>query len=109
MDEARDDAVGTLDQAKRKELYFKVQDNPNLKPEDVIRNRRNLRLDDPLYIQYWNWISGLVHGDFGRTLVDGSPVIKHILERLPNTLELTLTGIALGILISIPLGVVGAL
>jgi peptide/nickel transport system permease protein len=83
--------------------------NPNLKPEDVIRIRRNLGLDDPLYIQYWNWISGLVHGDFGRSLVDGSPVIKHILERLPNTLELTLTGIALGILISIPLGVVGAL
>ena len=83
--------------------------NPNLKPEDIIRIRQNLGLDDPLYIQYWNWISGLVHGDFGRSLVDGSPVIRHILERLPNTLELTVTAIALGILISIPLGVVGAL
>jgi peptide/nickel transport system permease protein len=83
--------------------------NPNLKPEDIIRIRRNLGLDDPLYIQYWNWVSGLVHGDFGRSLVDGSPVIRHILERLPNTLELTLTAIGLGILISIPLGVVGAL
>ena len=83
--------------------------NPNLKPEDIIRIRQNLGLDDPLYIQYWNGISGLVHGDFGRSLVDGSPVIRHILERLPNTLELTVTAIALGILISIPLGVVGAL
>jgi len=83
--------------------------NPNLRPADVIRIRKNLGLDDPLYIQYWNWISGLLHGDFGRSLVDGSPVWDHIRERLPNTLELTITAILLGILISIPLGVVGAL
>jgi len=83
--------------------------NPNLRPADVIRIRKNLGLDDPLYIQYWNWISGLLHGDFGRSLVDGSPVWDHIRERLPATLELTVTAILLGILISIPLGVVGAL
>src|ERR1700682_6414692 len=83
--------------------------NPNLRPEDVIRIRKNLGLDDPLYLQYWNWITGLLHGDFGRSLVDGSPVIRHILERLPNTLELTITAILLGVLISIPLGVAGAL
>jgi peptide/nickel transport system permease protein len=83
--------------------------NPNLRPEDVIRIRKNLGLDDPLYLQYWNWITGLLHGDFGRSLVDGSPVIRHILERLPNTLELTVTAILMGVLISIPLGVAGAL
>ena len=83
--------------------------NPSLRPEDIIRIRKNLGLDDPLYLQYWNWITGLLHGDFGRSLVDGSPVIRHILERLPNTLELTLTAIVIGILISIPLGVIGAL
>jgi len=58
--------------------------NPNLRPEDIIRIRNNLGLNDPLPVQYWHWISGLLHGDFGRSLV-------------------------LGILISIPLGVVGAL
>src|ERR1700716_3909984 len=83
--------------------------NPNLRPADIARIRKNLGLDDPLPVQYWNWISGLVHGDFGRSLVDGSPVIRHILDRLPNTLELTITAILLGVLISIPLGVVGAL
>jgi len=83
--------------------------NPNLRPEDIVRIRNNLGLNDPLPVQYWHWIWGLLHADFGRSLVDGSPVLRHIGDRLPNTLELTLTAIVIGILISIPLGVVGAL
>ncbi len=83
--------------------------NPNLRPADVQRIKHNLGLDQPLYLQYWYWITGLLHGDFGRSLVDGSPVMSHIVERLPNTLELTITSILLGILISIPLGMFGAL
>ncbi|HEX6350873.1 MAG TPA: ABC transporter permease [Candidatus Dormibacteraeota bacterium] len=83
--------------------------NPNLRPEDIVRIRNNLGLNDPLPLQYWHWIAGLAHGDFGRSLVDGSPVLSHIGDRLPNTIELTLTAILLGILVSIPLGVVGAL
>ena len=83
--------------------------NPNLRPEDIARIRTNLGLDLPLYVQYWNWITGLVHGDFGRSLIDGRPVIISILDRLPNTLELTITAILMGILISVPLGVLGAL
>ncbi len=83
--------------------------NPNLRPADVQRIKHNLGLDQPLYLQYWYWIGGLLHGDFGRSLIDGSPVMSHILQRLPNTLVLTLTSILLGVLISIPLGVAGAL
>jgi peptide/nickel transport system permease protein len=55
------------------------------------------------------WLGGILHGDFGRSLIDGSPVMSNILERLPNTLELTITAILLGVLLSIPLGVTGAL
>jgi peptide/nickel transport system permease protein len=83
--------------------------NPNLRPADIARIRNNMGLNDPLYVQYWRWISGLAHGDFGRSLLDGSPVMSHIGERLPNTLELTVTAILMGILISIPLGTMGAL
>lgn len=83
--------------------------NPNLKPADVARIRANLGLDRPIWLQYLSWLGGMLHGDFGRSLIDGSPVMSHILERLPNTLELTVTAILLGVLISIPLGVTGAL
>jgi peptide/nickel transport system permease protein len=58
---------------------------------------------------YVSWIWNVIHGDFGRSMIDGSPVMSHILDRLPNTLELTGTAIVVGVLISIPLGIVGAL
>jgi peptide/nickel transport system permease protein len=83
--------------------------NPALRPEDIARLRANLGLDEPFYQWYFSWLWNVLHGDFGRSMIDGSPVITHILERLPNTLELTFTAIVLGILLSVPLGVIGAL
>jgi peptide/nickel transport system permease protein len=83
--------------------------NPALRPEDIARLRTNLGLDQPFYMWYVTWIWNVAHGDFGRSMIDGSPVTSHILDRLPNTLELTGTAIVVGILLSIPLGVIGAL
>jgi peptide/nickel transport system permease protein len=83
--------------------------NPALRPEDIARLRTNLGLDQPFYMWYVTWIWNVLHGDFGRSMIDGSPVMSHILDRLPNTLELTGTAIVIGILLSIPLGVIGAL
>ncbi len=83
--------------------------NPALKPEDIEAIKRYLGLDRPLYVQYLTWLWGMLHADFGRSMIDGSPVTSHIFERLPATLELTVTAILLGVLISIPLGVTGAL
>ncbi len=83
--------------------------NPNLKPEDEEMIKKYLGLDRPLHEQYLTWIAGVAHGDFGRSMIDGSLVSLHIGDRLPNTLELTITAILMGVLISIPLGVTGAL
>ncbi len=83
--------------------------NPNLKPEDELMIKRYLGLDRPLHEQYITWVAGVAHGDFGRSMIDGSLVSRHIGDRLPATLELTVTAILMGILISIPLGVTGAL
>lgn len=83
--------------------------NPGLRPEDIERIRHNLGLDLPWYLRYFNWLWQLLHGDLGRSLIDGSPVATHIAERLPNTLELAVTAILIGLLLAIPLGFVGAL
>lgn len=83
--------------------------NPALKPEDIEAIKRYLGLDRPLYVQYLTWLTGIAHGDFGRSMIDGSSVSSHIFDRLPATLELTVTAILLGVLISIPLGITGAL
>jgi peptide/nickel transport system permease protein len=83
--------------------------NPALRPEDIARLRANLGLDRPFYEWYLSWMWAVLHGDFGRSMIDGSPVMSHILDRLPNTLELTVTAIVIGVLVSVPLGVIGAL
>ena len=83
--------------------------NPALRPDDIARLRASLGLDRPFYEWYFSWLWAVLHGDFGRSMIDGSPVMSHILDRLPNTLELTITAIVIGVLISIPLGVIGAL
>ena len=80
----------------------------NLRPGDLDRMRHSLGLDRPLWVQYGTWVLGIAHGDFGRSMIDNTPVTRHILDRLPNTLELTLSAILLGLLISIPIGMVGA-
>src|SRR5205807_3030277 len=83
--------------------------NPALRPEDIARLRADLGLDRPFYMWYLTWILGVLHGDFGRSMIDGSTVMSHILDRLPNTLELTGMAILIGVLLAIPLGIVGAL
>jgi peptide/nickel transport system permease protein len=82
--------------------------NPSLTPDELAQIRANLGLDRPLYVQYLTWMAGLVRGDFGRSLIDGTPVVSHIADRFPNTLELTLTAMILGIGLAIPLGILGA-
>ncbi|HET9783199.1 MAG TPA: ABC transporter permease [Candidatus Dormibacteraeota bacterium] len=83
--------------------------NPALRPEDIARLRADLGLDRPGWQWYMTWIWGVLHGDFGHSMIDGSTVTSHILDRLPNTIELTLTAIVIGVIIAIPVGVIGAL
>jgi len=84
--------------------------NPDLRPEDVAKLRHELGVDQPLYIQYAQWMVGVfLRGDFGRSLRDGTPVLEHIWTRLPASLELTVTAILIGVALAIPIGVASAL
>ena len=68
----------------------------------------NLGLDQPLYIQYWNWITGILHGNFGTSFTDNQPVASDILSRLPATVELFVAALSFALIISIIFGVVAA-
>src|SRR5437899_11998702 len=83
--------------------------NPALRPEDIARLRADLGLDRPFYLWYFTWIWGVVHGDFGRSMIDGSTVMSHILDRLPNTPELTGTAIIIGIILLCPFALIRSL
>ncbi|AXV17860.1 ABC transporter permease (plasmid) [Neorhizobium sp. SOG26] len=69
----------------------------------------SLGLDKPLWEQFGTFIWNALHGDLGRSFVFNRPSITLILERLPATLELTLFGLCLALIIGIPLGLISGL
>jgi ABC-type dipeptide/oligopeptide/nickel transport system permease component len=78
----------------------------NATEDQVIDLKRRLGLDLPLTQQYFNYWRGVMSGDLGVSLVDPSDrVFEKILIRYPATIELALAGLAVAILIAIPLGV----
>lgn len=82
--------------------------DPNIDPADLARIRANWGLDKPIIVQYFYWLGNVLRGDFGTSYMTGQPVIKEILERLPNTLLLMISSYILTLLITIPLGVISA-
>ncbi|WPZ14406.1 ABC transporter permease [Nitratireductor rhodophyticola] len=73
--------------------------------EALVALRARLGLDQPLYIQYVQFLGGVIVGDWGVSMVSGRPVIQEILKVLPATLELTIVSLILGAVVGVPLGV----
>jgi peptide/nickel transport system permease protein len=67
-----------------------------------------LGLDQPVYTQYFIYVGHLIHGDFGESLVNGSPITDLLATHARNSLILGLTALAISYLIAIPLGVLAA-
>ena len=70
--------------------------------------RERLGLDKPIVVQYVDWLGGVLHGDLGKSLVDGTPVSQLILQRLPVTLELALGTFMVSLTISVVAGILSA-
>ena len=72
--------------------------------------RQDLRLDEPLYVQYGSWLVDAVQGDLGRSwaITQGTPVTELIADRVLLTTELSVLSMLLAILIGIPTGIIGA-
>jgi len=83
-------------------------ENPNVRPEDIARLRRQMGLDRPLPAQYVSWLWSFVRGDWGYSFADGRPVMQRLLERVPATLELVGTSTILGIIVALFVGVVAS-
>lgn len=84
-------------------------DGANATPEQLERFRRENGLLDPLPVQYLRFLWQLLHGDFGTSLITKQPVSEIITTALPLTVQLTLLGLAISLLLAVPLGVVSAL
>ena len=77
-------------------------------PEAVASLRQQLGLDEPLPVQYVDWLTGMFVGDFGTSITSGAEVGSLIAQAAPRTLSIALFGVLLGLAVSIPAGVVGA-
>lgn len=77
-------------------------------PESIEQVRVALGLDKSLPQQFLIYCKALLQGDLGRSIATGRPVLTDLATRLPASLELTLTALALSCLIAIPLGVLAA-
>jgi peptide/nickel transport system permease protein len=83
--------------------------DPGATPTEVATLRASLGLDRPLWEQYWRFASGVARGDFGESLWQKQPAMGLLLDRIPATLQLAASAMALSVGLGIPLGVAAAL
>jgi peptide/nickel transport system permease protein/oligopeptide transport system permease protein len=76
--------------------------------ETIARLRRELRLDDPVPVQFAHYAGGVLRGDLGTAYLTGRPILRDIAERFPKTLLLAATAMALAAVLGITIGVVTA-
>jgi len=77
-------------------------------PQDVARLHEQLGLNQSLFVQYLNFLQGVMHGDFGTSWRLGGDALTNVVHRLPATLALTAVALLITILAGFPLGVVSA-
>lgn len=82
--------------------------DPGITPAELERKRIALGLDQPVFIQYFNWLKLLLQGDLGFSYSTQRPVAAMIGERLPATACLAAASIILSLVVSIPLGIYAA-
>jgi peptide/nickel transport system permease protein len=78
----------------------------NATPQSIARVRAQLHLNDPLVVQYWHWLTQVLHGNLGTSLSTNQPVAHQIATRLPVTLDLVLASAIVALVVGIPLGII---
>ena len=70
--------------------------------------RRELGLDQPIHVQYVAWMGRLLHGDLGRSIRNGEPVIENVGRRIRPSLQLAALAMAISLVVATPLGILSA-
>jgi len=81
---------------------------PGASPDDIETMRRQLGLDQPLWVQYGHFVASFVTGDLGLSFYYRTPVLELYFQRLPNSLLLAAVAMGLSLLIGIPSGILAA-
>ena len=81
----------------------------NMKAEELEKIRESLGLNEPFIVRYFLWLGGVLQGDFGYSLASGVPIKDIVLDRLPATLELSITALILSSILGVLFGSISAL
>jgi len=76
--------------------------------EQIARIRAQLGLDQPLPVQFWNYLSGVVRGDLGRSIMNNRPVLEQVLAKFPDTFQLTVAAMSIAVTLGLSLGIIAA-
>ena len=90
-------------------VLAQIEEGTNLRPEQMELMRERLGLNQPLYVQYGQWLWGLLHLDAGVSLFTGRPVSDQLLRAIPISIELIVFSQFLSITLAIPIGVISAI
>lgn len=79
-----------------------------LTPQQIADIRHEYGLDKPLYLQYLDWLGGILQGNLGISIFTKTPVANEIFRRLPITFEIGLWSLVLSAIVGIPIGIISA-
>lgn len=79
-----------------------------ISPERLAELRHEMGLDQPIWKQFLDYVWGLLHGDFGVSIITKNPVLQEFLTLFPATVELSICALLFAVIIGIPAGVIAA-
>ena len=83
--------------------------NPQADQAEIARATAALGLDQPLWVQYWDFLRNAASGDLGRSFSHNVPAVQLIFERMPATVELALAAMLIAIVLGVPLGLLAGM
>lgn len=83
-------------------------DEMSITQSDEAALREELGFDQPVLVQYGKWMLGLIQLDLGTSYLKGRPVLDELLDKLPATIQLTASGLAVMVAIALPLGLIAS-
>jgi peptide/nickel transport system permease protein len=77
-------------------------------PELLDQIRESFGLNDPFFTQFWHWVQGVFHGDFGTSIRTGQPVTEYVSSHAAASIQLVLLALILSIIVGLSLGIISA-
>jgi peptide/nickel transport system permease protein len=101
-------ALATLSPSDPAALILERNQDEPVTPEQLEAFRERHGLNDPFVVQYGRWVAGAAQGDLGESFRSGKPVLQELASRFPATLQVTVPGFAVAVLVAVGVGVLSA-